>query len=145
MGTKARDLYWGVASRVGVGVDMNAVTLQACGSMHDRHILAKTTVEILGDVELARRLTQSCHHQHRRHSWPRDIRSPLWHQIGAQSVQAQRPPQSPGKPDIPKTPGSLKPYSVETDRYRPFWSGAFLEKLVLIQPACHPTCQGLRN
>ena len=78
----------------------------------------RATVPGLGDVQLARGLTQPGQHQHSRHRGPRHGLAAFGQQPGQHLVEFQRPPERPAKPHIAEHPATLQPDALEPNRNR---------------------------
>src|SRR5439155_4564969 len=89
-------------------------------------------IPVLGDVQLARGLTQPGDHRHRGHLRPGDRFAAPRQEGGAEVVEPQGPPQRPPQPHLAERPRALDADPIEADRDRVLRGGGCLEELPLI-------------
>jgi len=89
-------------------------------------------IPVLGDVQLARGLTQPGDHRHRGHLRPGDRFAAPRQERGAEVVEPQGPPQRPPQPHLAERPRALDADPIEADRDRVLRGGGCLEELPLI-------------
>ena len=78
----------------------------------------RSTIPVLGNVQLARRLAQPSRHQHRRHLRPCDPLLAHWKQPPAQLFEAHRTPQGERQVDIAKLARALNTNALQSNRRR---------------------------
>lgn len=112
---------------------------------HPQQILQRRPlVPPLRDRQFARRLTQTRHHQNRHDRRPRRRLPTFRHQLPTRHVQAQRLPQRPRKPHVPKRTATLQAHTIQPHaRRRHRRRASVKQRRLRVSPRDLP-CQHLR-